>query len=383
MSTPWWKSGSVEWDENGDRADDAVVYFYQAGTSTPLTVYQDAGESTPHEHPVKADSGRWPAVHIPYGTYKLIIKDAVGGTTLFSDNNIENPAPNDEEVTVDENALYKTGECFFKFKDGTRDGAVRCNARTIGNAASVATERANADCEALFIELYNEVSAPSANVICPVSGGLGANAAVAFAAGKTLTLPDLRGSVPGGLDTMGNTFKGSFNAAIPFDWGGSTVPGSAAGTNVHALTIAQLAAHTHSFSATTGAGSSHTHAVSGNTANESAHTHGGTTLTQNAVHTHPYVTAINKVSTAASPVGIGGNFWAGADTAVNTSQENETHDHHFTTNAGSAHLHAISFTSGAEAAHTHSVSGTSGSNGSGDNHNNMQRTVLGTWYIKL
>lgn len=80
-------------------------------------------------------------------------------------------------------------------------GWVRCNALTIGSAASGATERANADTEDLFSFLWTNYS----DTVCAVSSGRGASAAADYAANKTIALPDLRGRALFGLDTMGNS----------------------------------------------------------------------------------------------------------------------------------------------------------------------------------
>ena len=64
-------------------------------------------------------------------------------------------------------------------------GWVIMNDGTIGNAASGATTRANADTAALFTRLWTNIS----NTWAPVSSGRGASAAADFAANKTLTLP--------------------------------------------------------------------------------------------------------------------------------------------------------------------------------------------------
>lgn len=77
-------------------------------------------------------------------------------------------------------------------------GWVLANGTTIGNAASAATQRANADTVNLFTLLWNSW----ANAQAPVSGGRGANAAADFAANKTITLPDASGRVVAGRETV-------------------------------------------------------------------------------------------------------------------------------------------------------------------------------------
>jgi hypothetical protein len=56
------------------------LYFYAAGTSTPLTVYQDAALTTAHASPVVADSaGVFPPVYVPVGAaYKVELLSASG-----------------------------------------------------------------------------------------------------------------------------------------------------------------------------------------------------------------------------------------------------------------------------------------------------------------
>jgi hypothetical protein len=88
-------------------------------------------------------------------------------------------------------------------------GYVRANGRTIGNAASSASERANADTATLYALLWDNYS----DTVCPVSSGRGASAAADYAANKTITLPDLRGRALFGLDDMGGSAAGRLAAA--------------------------------------------------------------------------------------------------------------------------------------------------------------------------
>src|SRR6185295_18945732 len=81
---------------------------------------------------------------------------------------------------------------------GSLNGFVRANGSTIGSAFSGAIERANADCQALFEYLWN------ADTSLLVSGGRGANSLADWNGNKTITLPDMRGRVLAGMDTMGN-----------------------------------------------------------------------------------------------------------------------------------------------------------------------------------
>src|ERR1043166_3226960 len=228
MGILWPHSNTVARTNADRRAAGALAYFFEAGTTTPRTTYQDADLTTPHAHPVVADaSGRCPAVFVDFGSYRERVKTA-GGTQLWDTDDIPNPAPFDEEVGVDENALLTTGDVFFRFKQGTRTGSVRANGRTIGSGNSGASERANDDTLDLYTVLYDSLS----NAVCPVEGGRGTNAAVDFAANKKLMLPDRRGAVPGGLDDMGNT-AASLLGSAPVVAGSTILPGSTLGANTH------------------------------------------------------------------------------------------------------------------------------------------------------
>jgi microcystin-dependent protein len=115
-----------------------------------------------------------------------------------------------------------------RYGTGTLSGFVRANGRTIGSATSGATERANADTQALFEYLWG------ADANLTVSGGRGASANADWAANKTIALPDLRGRVIAGLDDMGNTSAGRLSGVIS---GGSTSLGNVGGAQTN--TVAQ------------------------------------------------------------------------------------------------------------------------------------------------
>lgn len=118
-------------------------------------------------------------------------------------------------------------------------GYVMLSGRTIGDASSSATERANADTAALFTLLWNSL----ADAQAPVSGGRGANAAADYAAHKRITLPDARGRVIAGLDNMGGTTASRLTSSGSGITG--TTLGASGGSETHTLTTAQMPAHTH------------------------------------------------------------------------------------------------------------------------------------------
>jgi hypothetical protein len=84
---------------------------------------------------------------------------------------------------------FTTGDVKLSIKTVADTGWVLMNDGTIGNAASAATTRANADTEPLFTLLWNN----TVNGDVAVSSGRGASAAADFAANKTIALPKALG----------------------------------------------------------------------------------------------------------------------------------------------------------------------------------------------
>ena len=231
-------------------------------------------------------------------------------------------------------------------------GWVTASGKTIGNAASGATERANADTATLFAFLWGAFT----NAVCPVSGGRGATAAADFAANKTITLPDLRGRGFFGLDNMGGTSATRLGNVIT----SPTTNGQSGGSETVALVIGELPAHTHTGTAsgTTNANTeNHTHVASGTTGAAGAHAHN---------YNSPVFT------TQAQTPGAG-NVWAGSFTTP-------------TTTSAPDHTHSFSATTGVESAthsHVFSASFTTNNTGSNAAHSNMPPAWLGTYIIKL
>lgn len=135
-----------------------------------------------------------------------------------------------------------TGEATGTFKDTIATtaaaGWIFADGRTIGNASSGATNRANADTQALFELIWNSI----ADTECAVSGGRGASATADFTANKTIVVPDLRGRVRAGKDNMGGTDAGRLSTIT------GTTLGKTGGAQTHTLTEAELATHYHTLS---------------------------------------------------------------------------------------------------------------------------------------
>lgn len=220
--------------------DGGLLYFYAAGTTTPQSAYQDISLTIPWPNPITLDSGgNVPQLFFDDGYVKFRLANAAGVTQIEADfvlvlgpTSGVGAAP-----SVDATTVLATGDIKVRYGTGVLTGFVRSNGRTIGSASSGASERANADTEALFLYLWTE----DANLT--VSTGRGASAAADWAANKNIALPDWRGYGIGALDDMGNSAAGRLTAT--YFGTAATVLGAAGGSESHTLTVAQLASHNH------------------------------------------------------------------------------------------------------------------------------------------
>lgn len=241
-----WTYSLVPWhDASGDPYAGAKAYFFDVGTTTPQIVYTDASLSVPHDHPVVANAnGEFPAVFITEETSHRLRITTSADVTLRDVDNISVPTTTPIELPTSNTALeflFQTGDIKMRWSVTAPTGWVRANGRTIGSASSGATERANADTQALFLLLWEDTS-------LSVGGGRGGTAAGDWAANKPIALPDFRGRVPMGPDSFGNSAAGRItDAVLGVD---SDTLGLAGGSQTHTLTAAQLAAHNHTVNIT-------------------------------------------------------------------------------------------------------------------------------------
>lgn len=200
--------------------------LYQAKTtntnSTPPNVNWQAIAPYPPQHSIEQKDGKLQLKNdlATPGNNKFYGTDGAGNRGWFT------------QITNG----FETGDYRWRATRGSLAGYVRANGGSIGNASSGATERANADTEALFTLLWAEVD-------YAVSGGRGASAASDYAANKRLTLPDARNAVPAFIDGMGLAETDRLtNAMAGLD--GKKL-GAFGGSQGVALTVPQLAAHFH------------------------------------------------------------------------------------------------------------------------------------------
>lgn len=75
------------------------LYFYNVGTTTDRTVYQDSTLLTAHAQPVVANSaGRFAPIYLPVGDYKVVHKDS-SDNTLWTADNVPGKAAEADDIT--------------------------------------------------------------------------------------------------------------------------------------------------------------------------------------------------------------------------------------------------------------------------------------------
>lgn len=145
-----------------------------------------------------------------------VVQFDVSGVTTGTTRTLSAP---DKSITLagidDVAAMLNTGDIKDGFWDTAPTGWVLCSGRTIGDASSGATERANADTSALFALLWAR-----SNTLFPIqnsdgtAGTRGANAAADYALHKRMPLPDLRGRTRYGVGNMGGSESNRLNGQI-------------------------------------------------------------------------------------------------------------------------------------------------------------------------
>lgn len=229
---------SQQFNSAGKPLSGGKLYFYQAATTTPQNAYKDTALTLAHPNPIILDSsGRVPEFWLADGNIKFVLTDKNGVVQISSTSTqVLGPSSGSGSgSTVDSTTIFQTGDVMWLDVSGTRAGWVRDNGRTIGSATSGASERANSDCQLLYIYLWATYS----DTICPVNGGRGASAAADWAANKYMALPDKRGRSPFGVDDMGNA-AASRLSGVTFSTGDAITAGSLGGAATRTLTKAQL-----------------------------------------------------------------------------------------------------------------------------------------------
>lgn len=248
-------------------------------------------------------------------------------------------------VLANQQIGFDTGDVKLTLANTAPAGWLMCDDGTIGNSSSVATSRANDDCEALFILLWQNVS----DGFAPVSGGRGGSAQLDWAAGKTI-----------GLTKMLGRSLALAGAGIGLT---ARQLGQTVGAEAHKLTAGEMPTHTH---ANTLSDAGHTH---GNTLTDPGHVHANTLSDPGHVHSMGYQFGGTAGGGAAGQAGV---FYS---TPTNTQAA-----------ATGISINNASKTTGMTLNNASAASGVTINNASqgGDgSHNNMQPTAFLNAMVKL
>lgn len=238
-------SMTQQFDEFGKPLSGGLLYIMQTNTvATPQNPYQDLPLAILMPNPIVLDAaGRVPQFFVADGYIKIRLTDKFGVVQIARDGVLV-IGPSSGSASgggVDPTAILQTGMLALYYGKGIVAGCVRLNGRTIGSAASGASERGFADCQPLFQFLWNgdlnlSVGNPPNDGV--PGSGRGVSAAADWSADKQITLPDWRGYAISGLDDMGNVPAGRLTAS--YFGAAATVLGAAGGDEKTTLTIPQV-----------------------------------------------------------------------------------------------------------------------------------------------
>lgn len=315
-------SMSQQFDELGKPLSGGKLYFIAAGTtSTPQNAFYDSALTLPLPNPYTLDAaGRVAAFYIADGQIKIRLTSSTGVTQIEQDN----------ILVIGPSSGGGGGggvDPTTVFQTGDTlwlpiQGSRTGWARANGRTIGSSSSGATERANADTSALFSYLWTNFDNTICPVSTGRGANAAADFAANKTITLLDWRGYVPGGLDDMGNSAASRFTG-VPVVSGSVTTAGSVIGEAVHTVSQAELPNLSLTVNIPSGQGS----------------------------HAHNY-TQTFVVNQTLQPAGT--------------------------------NISTVGLTTAATVAATlPALTGTAATGGSGTAHNTVQKTVLGSFYLKL
>jgi hypothetical protein len=242
-------AGAQQFDVLGNLLGGGKVYWIQAGTtSTPQDAFYDSGLASPLPNPYTLEAdGRIPFHYLADGQIKVRIDDS-NGVTRFVQDNILVVGPSSGEGGG--GGVDPT----VVFQTGDclwlpMQGTRTGWTRANGRTIGSASSGATERANADTSAQFVYLWTNFDNTICPVSTGRGANAAADFAANKTIQLLDMRGYVPGGLDDMGNSAAGRY-ANVPVVSGSVTAAGSVLGEATHTITKAESAVLTYTAAVT-------------------------------------------------------------------------------------------------------------------------------------
>jgi len=225
-SALWPRSGDRQLNNSGRVIAGARLYFFDEGTTTPQTTYEDAARTTAHDHPIVADAyGAWPAVYLAPGTYRCRILDAEGGAISDFDGIVAEEAATSEEsggvtpsafmetvLVAADAAAALTTLGFSAFIQTLIDDAAASNARTTLDAPRLGIRDIVADTASRTLALTDvgktlEMDNGSARIYT-----IPANATVAFEVGTEINVVRMGSGALNITAANGVTFNGIASA---------------------------------------------------------------------------------------------------------------------------------------------------------------------------
>jgi len=128
--------------DNGRPLSGAKIYVYEAGTTTPITVYQDPFKQAAHPRPFTTNAqGLIPPIYIGNHIYRIRVLKP-NNTPLFDVDNLIGKISSEggggtPQPPNDSNIL--TGDIIHSYMVGRRSGWAECNGDTLGQTTSGAT----------------------------------------------------------------------------------------------------------------------------------------------------------------------------------------------------------------------------------------------------
>src|SRR5262245_24631317 len=93
MATAIFSSFDQPCDSSGAPMSGSKIYIYDAGTTTPKTLYPTSNPPWPAANPIVCDSaGRHDITYVATATYKAVVKTSAG-VTVYTRDNIDGGIP--------------------------------------------------------------------------------------------------------------------------------------------------------------------------------------------------------------------------------------------------------------------------------------------------
>lgn len=143
-------------DSNGDPISGALLYSYEAGTTTEKDVWTDAALSVAHANPIVADSaGRFGTIYVSPDIYKFVLQTAAA-VEIWTDDNKTVPDPvtatavTSETITGPTTVAAGDLDRLYNVDASSGDVTVTANSATLGSGFRFSVKLASATNNAII-----------------------------------------------------------------------------------------------------------------------------------------------------------------------------------------------------------------------------------------